>query len=172
MSVCSFCLFLFSCEHIPGCSGFSQKKGDGLQRLPMGPVRCRAVGGVTACVPLLGNFAPRLCSRLRTLCWGGFWLVLCRSGCGLSAAGAVCSSPPLPARAAGLRHACSTPGASVQGSAGAHSKPLLKTSAVTLIVGLPFLILSVRQQSAWRFVLSCLNLVNIVSKKLTKVTVL
>lgn len=71
---------------------------------------------------------------------------------------------------------CGTPvapaGASVQGSAGTHCKPLLKTSAVTLIVGLPFLILSVRQQSAWRFVLSCLNLVNIVSKKLTKVTIL
>lgn len=71
---------------------------------------------------------------------------------------------------------CGTPvapaGASVQGSAGARRKPLLKTSAVTLIVGLPFLILSVRQQSAWRFVLSCLNLVNIVSKKLTEVTIL
>lgn len=108
MSVCSFCLFLFSCEHFPGCSGFSQKKGDGSQRPPMGPVRCRAVGGVMASVPLLGNFAPCLCSRLRTLCWGGFWLVLRRSGCGLSAAGAVCSFLLLPARAAGLRDACST----------------------------------------------------------------
>lgn len=171
MSVPSFCLFLFSCEHFPGCSDFSQKKGSGSQNLPMSPV-AGAVGGVTVCVPPLGNFAPCLCSPLGTWCWvvsgwccaapaaGSLSLVLCvhRSRC----------QPVLPA--------CGTPvapaGASVQGSAGAHSKPLLKTSAVTLIVDLPFLILSMRQQSAWRFVLSCLNLVNIVSKKLTKVTIL
>lgn len=46
---------------------------------------------------------------------------------------------------------------SVHLSVWALSKPLLSNSTATLIVVLPFLILAVRQQSAWRFVLSCLN---------------
>lgn len=163
MSVHSFNLFLFSCGHFPGCSDFSLKIDGGLQRLPMSPI-AGAVGGVTACVPLLGNSAPSPpLQGFRSRVWGVSWLGLCCSGCALILRSALpaCGTPVAPA------------GASVQGSVGALcSKPLLKTSAVTLIVGLPFLILSVRQQSAWRFVLSGLNLVNIVSKKLTKVTIL
>lgn len=114
-------------------------------------------GGVTARVPLLRNSAPCLpLQGFRSRVRGGSWLGLCAHP-----ALPDCGTPVVPA------------GASVQGPAGALcSKPLLKTSAVALIVGLPFLILSVRQQSAWRFVLSGLNLVNIVSKKLTKVTIL
>lgn len=175
MSVRSFSLCLFSCEHFPGCSDFSLRQTVGRRGCPRARYRSSGGGG-TARVPLLGNFAPSAPRQpFRSRMPGGFWLGLCRSSCAPPAAGAVRSSravrcqPALPD--------CGTPvapaGASVQGSAGALcSKPLLKTSAVTLIVGLPFLILSVRQQSAWRFVLSGLNLVNVVSKKLTKGAIL
>lgn len=152
MAVRSFCLFLFSCEHFPVRSDFSQK-----QRLPMSPVRCRSGGRCAGVCTTAREFCCWPLQPLRSRVLGGFWRGLCLSAVGSLPAAA---SPVAPAAA------------SVQGSAGARRKPLLQTSAVTLIVGLPFLILSARQQSAWRFVLSCLNLVNIVSKKLTKVTML
>ncbi|KAF2974595.1 hypothetical protein EK904_001462 [Melospiza melodia maxima] len=90
----------------------------GLQRPPMSPI-AGVVGGVTARVPLLRSSAPSLpLQGFRSRVRGGSWLGLCAHP-----APPDCGAPVAPA------------GASVQGSAGALcSKPLLKTSAVTLIV--------------------------------------
>lgn len=166
-SVYSLCISCFSLSIFPGVVSFLE--GAGQQRLHTNHV-CQRNGGAMACVPLLGKVAHNL-SVMYTFqkrVWGGFSspLSLCRPGRGLSPLSASCVHPLLP------REALALAGASVQGSAGARSKPLLRTSAATLIAVLPFLIFTVRQPSAWRFVSSCLNSANIVSKKLTKVTTL
>jgi len=121
------------------------------------------------CVPLLPKFTPHLCVTQGNVRWVVSLHSQCCCGCGLSPLSAQRVCPRI-VPAAGTPVAPA--GASARGSAGARSKPPLRTSAAALIVVLRFLVLAVRQRSAWRFVLSGLSSVNAVSGKLTRVSIL